>query len=176
MPFLAESALPLAPATLVTVTGNTQQHESIHTPLSQPALPSHTTHLSPIAALDGDGGKHTASLDVSQPYSLVQAFPHTRRHFSPNQKQLHQQERRQQRAFAIEDRGCASLSRVEFSLRVCTLALSTATIHSHTSTLLSTPNTLREQPKKKQGKTREPCSSFRCSLQRKFIPIRALVQ
>jgi hypothetical protein len=141
------------------------QHESIHTPLSQPTLPSHPTHPSPTAALDGDGGKHTASLDMSHHTVWCRHFHIPAVIFRQTRNSCTRQERRQQRAFAIGNRGCASLSRVQFSLLVTARRLCPPrTIHNHTSTLPGTPNTRREQLKK-QEKTREPhCSSFCCSL------------
>jgi hypothetical protein len=156
MPFLAESALPsLLPPLL---TGNTQQHESIHTPLSQPALPSHTTHLSPTAALDGDGGKHTASLDLSQPYRLVQAFPHTRRHFRQTKNSCTNKR---------EGSSAPSLSKIEgarlyLALSSLSVSLALSTAH-HTQPYEHASRHTRhttQTTQKKAKKTREPLLIF----------------
>jgi hypothetical protein len=160
------------------LTGNTLQHahtqqESIHTPLSQPALPSHTLTLSPTAALDGDGGKHTASSDVSHHTAWCRHF-HIPAVIFAKPETLHRaREKTVARLRYRKSRVRVFISSSVLSLR--TLAPSTAhhtQPYEHASQHTKrTTRTTQKTGKKREGRY---CSSFCCSVQRKFIPIRAL--
>jgi hypothetical protein len=158
------------------LTGNTQQHahqqqESIHTPLSH-CLPTPLTSLRPQRWMAT--AANILRLWMYRNHTVwCRHFHIPAVIFRQTRNSCTKQATRQQRAFAIGNRGCASLSRVEFSLRVV------GPVHRAPYIAIrarfSAHQTHDANNPKKGKTTREPhCSSFCCSLQRKFIPISAL--